>query len=69
MHTLANDLALPGYHMQNIDETDLRILRAMQRDGSMTVSQIAEQAWFSQSPCSRRIIQLQEQGVIASKHV
>ncbi|WP_136440948.1 Lrp/AsnC family transcriptional regulator [Pacificoceanicola onchidii] len=55
--------------MLDIDETDLRILRAMQRDGSMTVTQIAEQAGISQSPCSRRISQMQEQGVIAGKHV
>ena len=55
--------------MLNIDETDLRILRAMQRDGSMTVTEIAEQAGISQSPCSRRIIQLQDAGVILGKHV
>ncbi len=55
--------------MLNIDETDLRILRALQRDGSMTVTQIAEIAGISQSPCSRRIIQLQDAGIILGKHV
>jgi Lrp/AsnC family leucine-responsive transcriptional regulator len=55
--------------MLEIDETDLRILRAMQRDGSMTVTQIAENVGISQSPCSRRIIQLQNAGVILGKHV
>lgn len=55
--------------MPNIDETDLRILRAMQRDGGMTVTEIAEKAGISQSPCSRRIIQLQDAGVILGKHV
>ncbi|MGH1479131.1 MAG: Lrp/AsnC family transcriptional regulator, partial [Geminicoccales bacterium] len=55
--------------MSNIDETDLRILRAMQRDGGLTVTQIAEQADISQSPCSRRILQLQEDGIIIGKHV
>jgi len=55
--------------MSNIDETDLRILRAMQRDGGLTVTQIAEQAGISQSPCSRRILQLQEDGIIIGKHV
>ena len=58
-----------GSIMPNIDETDLRILRAMQRDGSMTVTQIAELAGISQSPCSRRIIQLQDAGIIVGKHV
>lgn len=55
--------------MHEVDETDLRILRAMQRDGSMTVTQIAEQAGISQSPCSRRIIQMQEEEIILGKHV
>lgn len=55
--------------MQILDETDLRILRAMQRDGGMTVAQIAEAAGISQSPCSRRIIQMQTKGIIASRHV
>ena len=54
--------------MPDLDETDLRILRAMQRDGGMTVARIAEEAGISQSPCSRRIIRLQEQGVIVGKH-
>ena len=58
-----------GSTMLNIDETDLRILRAMQRDGSMTVTQIAELAGLSQSPCSRRILQLQDAGIILGKHV
>ncbi|WP_193142941.1 MULTISPECIES: Lrp/AsnC family transcriptional regulator [unclassified Meridianimarinicoccus] len=55
--------------MLNLDETDLRILRAMQRDGSLTVTQIAEIAGISQSPCSRRINQMQEAGVILRRHV
>ena len=55
--------------MLNIDETDLRNLRALQRDGGMTVTQIAEQAGISRSPCSRRILLLQEMGVIVGKHV
>jgi DNA-binding Lrp family transcriptional regulator len=55
--------------MLELDETDLRILRTMQRDGSLTVSQIAEAAGISQSPCSRRINRLQEAGVILGKAV
>lgn len=55
--------------MLKIDETDMRILRAMQADGSKTVTEIAEQVGISQSPCSRRIIQLQEAGIIRGKTV
>ena len=55
--------------MRKIDETDMRILRAMQKDGSMTVAEIAEAAGLSQSPCSRRISQLEDAGVILGKSV
>ncbi|WP_346818685.1 Lrp/AsnC family transcriptional regulator [Marinovum algicola] len=58
-----------GKNMPELDETDMRILRAMQADGSRTVTEIAEQAGISQSPCSRRIIHLQEMGVIRGKNV
>ncbi|MGN0931716.1 Lrp/AsnC family transcriptional regulator [Falsigemmobacter intermedius] len=55
--------------MHTLDETDLRILRAMQLDGSMSVTEIASHAGLSQSPCSRRIARLQEEGVIAGKQI
>lgn len=55
--------------MLKIDESDLRILRAMQADGMMSVTEIAKQAGLSQSPCSRRIIRMQEEGVIRGKTV
>lgn len=53
--------------MRTLDQTDIRILRAMQSDGNLTVTEIAERAGLSQSPCSRRIISLQEEGVILGK--
>ncbi|CAO3359457.1 Lrp/AsnC family transcriptional regulator [Azospirillum palustre] len=53
--------------MHKLDETDLRILRAMQRDGSLSVTEIAERAGLSQSPCSRRIAMLQDNGIILGK--
>lgn len=53
--------------MRPIDDTDLRILRAMQSDGNMTVTEIAERAGISQSPCSRRIASLQADGIITGK--
>lgn len=53
--------------MLHLDETDLRILRAMQADGSLSVTEIAARAGLSQSPCSRRIARLQEAGVVRGK--
>ncbi|MEZ5684656.1 MAG: Lrp/AsnC family transcriptional regulator [Paracoccaceae bacterium] len=55
--------------MLKLDETDLKILRAMQSDGSLSVTQIAERVGLSQSPCSRRIAQLQEAGVIVARSI
>ncbi|ASM70852.1 MULTISPECIES: Lrp/AsnC family transcriptional regulator [Roseobacteraceae] len=53
--------------MRTLDETDLRILRAMQSDGALSVTEIAERAGISQSPCSRRIASLQNDGIIKGK--
>lgn len=53
--------------MLHLDETDLRILRALQSDGSLSVQDIASRAGLSQSPCSRRLARLQAEGVIAGK--
>ena len=55
--------------MLDLDETDMRILRAMQADGTKSVTEIADQVGISQSPCSRRIIRLQELGAIRGKNV
>ncbi|MEM7440126.1 MAG: Lrp/AsnC family transcriptional regulator [Pseudomonadota bacterium] len=55
--------------MHELDDIDLTILRAMQRDGSLSVTQIAEAAGISQSPCSRRIARLQQSGVMRGKTV
>jgi len=53
--------------MLDLDETDLRILRAMQAGGDLSVTEIAARAGLSQSPCSRRIARLQEAGVLIGK--
>ena len=55
--------------MQNTDETDLKILRVMQQDGSLTISEIAERVGLSQSPCSRRISRMEEEGIILGRSV
>ncbi|MBE2278678.1 MAG: Lrp/AsnC family transcriptional regulator [Rhodobacteraceae bacterium] len=55
--------------MLDLDETDLRILRAMQADGGLSVTEIASRAGLSQSPCSRRIARLQDAGVVRGKQV
>lgn len=55
--------------MLKLDKIDMRILRALQANGNQSTTEIAEQVGISQSPCSRRILALQEKGVIKGKTV
>lgn len=48
-----------------LDSTDIKILRALQNDGRLSNSELAERINLSPSACLRRVKQLEEQGVIA----
>ncbi len=52
-----------------LDVFDLRILAELQADGGASNQQIAERVGLSPSPCSRRIKQLEEAGVIRGRAV
>ncbi|HWU99790.1 MAG TPA: Lrp/AsnC family transcriptional regulator [Devosia sp.] len=52
-----------------MDETDRRILKAMQADGRMTVQAIADRVGLSASPCLRRIRHMEEAGIITAYSV
>ncbi|WP_163832057.1 Lrp/AsnC family transcriptional regulator [Spartinivicinus ruber] len=52
----------------SLDRTDRRILEAMQQDGRISNLELAEQVGLSPSPCSRRVKQLEESGII-KQHV
>lgn len=47
-----------------IDEIDRRILRALQRDGRMTVQDLSAEVGLSASPCARRVGLLEKAGII-----
>jgi len=47
------------------DSTECQILRLLQLDGRMTNVQLAERVGLSESPCFRRVKQLEEAGVIS----
>jgi DNA-binding Lrp family transcriptional regulator len=49
------------YHL---DEIDLRILRELQTNASMTNVELAERVGLSPSPCLRRVRELTEAGVL-----
>lgn len=47
-----------------IDQTDRRLLRALQADGRMAVTALAEAVGLSATPCLRRLKRLEEAGVV-----
>lgn len=49
---------------EKLTTSDLKILSAVQQDGTMTTQEIADQINMSQSPCWRRIHRLEADGII-----
>ena len=47
-----------------LDKMDRRILDAMQQNGSITNQELADAVGLSPSPCSRRVKQLEDEGII-----
>jgi len=50
--------------MFDIDEIDLKILRAVQADGRISNQELAEKIALSASPCWRRVKRLQDRSII-----
>jgi Lrp/AsnC family transcriptional regulator len=50
-----------------LDETDLKILRAMQRDGEASIQEIGDRVGLSHTPVWRRIKRMQEAGLIRGR--
>jgi Lrp/AsnC family transcriptional regulator len=50
--------------MHDLDETDLRLLRALQSDSSRSAAEIATLTGMSQSACWRRLQRLRDSGFI-----
>ncbi len=48
----------------NLDAIDLRILRALQDEGRLSNTELAERVGLSQSPCLRRVKRLEQEGFI-----
>ena len=47
-----------------MDNMDLKILRVLQEDSSLSVTEVAQRVGLSTSPCWKRINKLQADGVI-----
>ncbi len=52
-----------------VDDVDRRILRHLQEDGSLTMSELAERAGLSSGACWRRVEKLEVAGVIVGREV
>jgi Lrp/AsnC family transcriptional regulator len=50
-----------------LDATDLKILRLLQRDCTVSVADIGKEVGLSTTPCWRRIQKLEQEGVIAAR--
>lgn len=50
--------------MMQLDKTDSRILRELQRDARQTNQELAKKVGLSPAPCWRRLRRLEEEGVI-----
>jgi Lrp/AsnC family leucine-responsive transcriptional regulator len=50
--------------MSQIDDTDRRLLAALQRDGRLSNAQLSEQVNLSPSACHRRVQRLEQEGWI-----
>lgn len=57
-----NPMTEPGG--KDLDAADRRILRELQKDGRITVADLAERVGLTQTPCWRRIRELERRGVI-----
>jgi Lrp/AsnC family leucine-responsive transcriptional regulator len=49
----------------DLDRTDLRILRELQKDGRLAIVELAERVSLSATACQRRVRKLEDSGVIA----
>ena len=51
----------------SLNRTDIKILRQLQSDASISTSALAEQLNISQSPCWRRINRIEQEGLIRKR--
>ena len=53
----------------HLDRLDIQILHELQRDASQSNQELAETVGLTAAPCSRRVKQLEESGVITSHSI
>ncbi|CAM5778944.1 winged helix-turn-helix transcriptional regulator [Ottowia pentelensis] len=61
------DLTIESENME-FDRIDRKILEELQREGRLTMTELAERVSLSVSPCSERVRRLERSGVILGYH-
>lgn len=54
--------------MRDLDRIDLKILAILQREGRISVTELAERVSLSATPCSDRVKRMEREGVITGYH-
>ncbi|MFJ1298731.1 winged helix-turn-helix transcriptional regulator [Pseudomonadota bacterium AL_CKDN230030165-1A_HGKHYDSX7] len=54
--------------MRDLDRTDRKILDILQREGRISITELADQVSLSATPCSERVKRLEREGVITGYH-
>jgi Lrp/AsnC family leucine-responsive transcriptional regulator len=54
--------------MRDLDRIDLRILDILQREGRISVTELADRVSLSATPCSDRVKRMEREGVITGYH-
>lgn len=54
--------------MRQLDRVDLKILDVLQREGRISITELAERISLSATPCSERVKRLEREGVITGYH-
>ncbi|AYD67609.1 winged helix-turn-helix transcriptional regulator [Achromobacter sp. LC458] len=54
--------------MRELDRIDLKILEILQREGRISVTDLAERVSLSATPCSDRVKRMEREGVITGYH-
>lgn len=59
---------MPESELRPLDRTDRRILDILQRDGRISITELAERIGLSATPCTERVRRLERTGVITGYH-
>ncbi|KCV31763.1 winged helix-turn-helix DNA-binding protein [Bordetella bronchiseptica SBL-F6116] len=64
----AADFLTFGSEMRELDRIDRKILDILQREGRISITELAEKISLSATPCSERVRRLEREGVITGYH-